>query len=109
MTLILTIANSRSDHPPRAKRDFDTKMYTVKRPFHLISGFRDAVPPLQRYWLEAMARAVDSQPNETLDKLAEINATAARNSAGYISEGCWITSQVADGRARRFTARDVGE
>src|SRR5260370_8628473 len=41
------------DHPPRAKRDFDIKMYTVKRPFHLISGFPTAFPPPHRSCLQA--------------------------------------------------------
>ena len=57
----------------------------------------------------ALARAADGPPKEILDALTAINAVAARNSQGYVSEDCWVTSQVADSRVRRSAMRNVGD
>ena len=38
-------------HPPEAKPQFTVGIYTITKPFHLISGCRDSVPALQRYRL----------------------------------------------------------
>jgi len=37
--------------PPLAKGKFTIRILTIKRPFHLISGYRDSVPELQQHCL----------------------------------------------------------
>jgi len=107
---VAVISNTRwGQQPPQAKNYFDIAIHTIAKPFHLISGCRDSVPRHERHRLKALARAADSPPGETLDALTAINAVAARNSRGRVSEGCWVTSQVADGRVRRTATRNVGE
>jgi hypothetical protein len=92
-----------------AKKHFDIQIRTVKKPFHLISGFRGCVSQSERQRLKALARDIDRSPAEIVDALAAINATAARNSVDLVSEGCWVSSQIADGATRRWMIRNVGE
>ncbi len=107
---VAVISNARwGVHPPCAKNNFDIAIHTIKKPFHLISGYRDSVPRRDQHRLRALARAAHRPPGEILDALTAINAVAARNSRGYVSEGCWVTSQVADGRVRRTASRNVGD
>src|SRR5260370_31757277 len=73
--------------PPNANAKFSTRIYTIQKPFYLISGFRDAVTQQERYRLAALSRAVDNEPKTILDTLADINAMAARNSGGSIKLG----------------------
>jgi hypothetical protein len=94
--------------PPNANAKFSIRIHTIQKPFYLISGFRDAVAQQERYRLAALSRPVDNEPKTILDTLADINAMAARNSGGYISEGCWVTSTLADGRVRRSTMQNIG-
>lgn len=95
--------------PPGAKPHFATRINTITKPFHLISGYRDSVPALQRHRLKGLARDVGKSPKEVLDALAEINAIAAKHSRGYVSEACWVTSQVADGSATRSASLNIGQ
>ncbi len=97
------------EHPPRAKAEFDIWIHKITKPFRRISGYRDSVPTMQRHRLRALARDTGKSPAQVLDELAEINAIAAEHGRGYISEKCWVTSQVADGRVRRSASRNVGE
>jgi len=108
---VAVISNERwGERPPRAKDHFDVTVRTITKPFHLMSGGgRYSVPQLERYRLMALARAADAPPNQILDTLAAINAIAARNSQGYVSEGCWVGSQVADGQVRRSAMCNVGD
>lgn len=95
--------------PPEAKRTFTIGIHRITKPFHLISGYRDSVPTLQRQRLRALARDTSKSPSHVLDALADINAIAAKHGRGYVSEGCWVTSQVADGRVRRSASRNIGQ
>jgi hypothetical protein len=88
---------------------FHIEIRTVQKPFHLISGWRDCVSHSEKVLLKALARKMHATPKEVMDALAEINATAARNSKGYVSEGCWVTAQFTDGRDRKFATRNVGD
>lgn len=96
-------------YPPEAKSRFTIRIHLVTKPFHLISGYRDAVPISQQFRLQALARGAVKPAGYILDALADINASAAKNGKGYISEGCWVTSQIGDGRARRTVSRNVGK
>ncbi len=95
--------------PPRAKPQFNIKFHIIKRPFVLLSGYRGCVLLAERHKLEALARTTNKSSEAILDTLAAINAIASRTSSGYVSEGCWVTSQIADARMRRISARYVGE
>ena len=95
--------------PPEAMPQFAISIHTITKPFHLISGYRDSVSTLQRHRLRALARDTSKTPAHVLDALADINTIAAKDSRGYISEGCWVTSQVADGRVRRSASRNIGQ
>lgn len=95
--------------PPEAKPEFTVRVRTVRRPFRLISGYRDSVPILQRHRLRALAKDVDKPTADILAALGEINAIAASGSQGYVSEGCWVTSQTTDGRIRRSTGLNIGQ
>lgn len=95
--------------PPEAKPRFTISIHTITSPFHLISGYRDSVPTPQRHRLRALARDTRKSPTDVLDALANINAIAAKHGRGYVSEGCWVTSQVADGRVRRSAGRNIGQ
>jgi hypothetical protein len=58
---VAVISNARWDeHPPRAKNHFNIAIHTIKKPFHLISGFRDSVPQIEQRRLKALARAADA-------------------------------------------------
>ena len=95
--------------PPEAKRKFTIGIHTITRPFQLISGYRGSVPSSQRHCLRALARDTTKSPVQMLDALADINAIASKHSRGYVSEGCLVTSQVADGRVRRSASRNIGQ
>jgi hypothetical protein len=107
---VATISNAGwGARPPRARNHFDIAIHRISKPFDLITGFRDAVSRLEEHRLRALARAANRPATEVLDELAAINAAAARNSQGYVSEECWVTSQIADGATRRSAMRNVGE
>lgn len=91
------------------KTQFDIQVRTVKKPFHLISGYRDAVPEIERHRLKALARDTEKSPGEIRKALAAINAIAAWKSKGWISEECWIGSQFADGALRRIETHAFGQ
>lgn len=104
------ISNARwSGRPPRAKDHFEIRIHTITKPFHLISGYRESVPQFEQHRLRALARVSSRTPKEILDALKAINASAAQNSHGYVSEECWATYQVADGRARRTAGINSGK
>lgn len=108
---VAVISNVRdwNENGATAKKDFDIQIRTGKKPFHLISGFRGCVSQSERQRLKALARADGLTPTEIGDALAAINATAARNSKGFVSEGCWVTSQIVDGQVCRSAIRNFGE
>jgi hypothetical protein len=106
---VVVISNARWDErPPRANSNFRVRIHTIQKPFYLISGYREAVALRERHRLAALSRGVCNEPKTILDTLANINAIAARNSGGYVSEGCWVTSTLADGRVRRSSMHNVG-
>jgi hypothetical protein len=98
-----------SEQPPKAKSRFTIKVHTVKKPFHLISGYRHSVSMQQQFQLHALARNVVRPAAHILDELADINAKAAEHGNGYISKDCWTTFQVADGDSRRTASRNIGQ
>jgi hypothetical protein len=107
---IATISNAHwGRRPPTAKTNFEIQVHTVAKPFRLISGYREVVPQRDRQRLKALAKASSKETIEIQDALAEINATAAKNSKGWISENCWIESQFLDGQTVRFQARNIGQ
>jgi hypothetical protein len=81
--------------PIRAKRKFYTQIREVKTPFHLISGYREAVKTSERDRLKALARSSDR--SRIRSELAAINALAAQNSEGCISAECCVSSLFAEG------------
>jgi hypothetical protein len=85
----------------RRKKQFGIRVRTVKKPFHLISGYRDAVPENERHRLKALARDTAKSLEEIRKALADVNVIAAGKSKGWISEECWVGSQFADGAALR--------
>ena len=43
---VAVISNARwGEHPPRAKNHFDIAIHTIKKPFQLVSGFRELRTP----------------------------------------------------------------
>jgi hypothetical protein len=105
---VAVISNQNWDVDPLSARDtFVVGIRTVTHPFHLISGFRDAVPEPQRHRLKALSRKTDESQNQIMNALAEINSASAKHSNGWVSEGCWVTSQYLDGRIRRSAAINV--
>ena len=106
---VAVISNARwSERPPRAKDHFEIRIHTITKPFHLISGYREAVPLFEQHRLKALARISRRTPKEILDALKAINASAAQNSVGYVSEECWVTYQIADGQGRRTAGINSG-
>jgi hypothetical protein len=92
---------------PTATDKFDIQVQTIRKPFSLISGYRKSLGVPERQRLKSLARAVDKTPKQILDALAEINVLAAQNGGGYISKGCWVASQFADGDLRRTEMHNV--
>jgi hypothetical protein len=92
----------------RTKKQFETQVRTVKNPFHLIAGYRDAVPEVERHRLKALARDLNKSPEEIRKALAGINAIAAGASKGWISQECWVGSQFEDGTLRRVQTHGLG-
>src|SRR5260370_33814011 len=74
----------------RTKKQFEIQVRTVKKAFHLISGYRDAVPEVERHGLKALARDTDKSPQAIRKALAGINPIAAGKRKGSISEGCCV-------------------
>jgi hypothetical protein len=95
--------------PPEARRHFTIRIHTITKPFLLISGRRKSVAPHQRQRLRALARAIGDPSQQILKALADINAIAAKDSQDYVSEDCWVTSQIADGRMRRSASLNIGQ
>jgi hypothetical protein len=107
---VAVISNSDwGSQPPKAKSRFDIAIHAIKKPLCLVNGFRECVRTTERHRLKALAKAVDRAPAEILDELVRVNAIASGRSRGYVSEACWVTSQVADGRVRRWATRNVGD
>jgi len=75
----------------------------------LITGYRDCVPAIQRRRLRAASRRIRESLTQVLDILADINAIAAKNSKGWVSESCRVTSQRSDGAFERSVTRNVGQ
>jgi hypothetical protein len=106
---VVEISNARwGEKPPTAKGHFHISSDQIVKPRAFISGYRDCVSDHERQRLNALARAVDRPPEKIREELAAINAAAARNSHGYVSDECWVSSQLADGEDRRFVAQDIG-
>lgn len=106
---VAVISNSNwQKSPPQAKDHFTITIETISKPFHLISGFRDAVPEPDRHRLEALSRDSARLQNEILNELKSINVAASKRSEGWISEGCWATAQVADANRRDSTTQNFG-
>ncbi len=97
------------ERPPRARNHFNISIHWIRKPFQRAFGFRDCLPQDEQDRLMALARRADKSPNEIIEELRSINAVAARRSQGHVSEGCWVTSQVADGRVRRSASRNFSE
>jgi len=95
--------------PPEAKPNFTIKIHKITKPFHLISGCRWSVPTRQRHRLRALAKDTLKSQEQVMEALADINAIASKNSNGYVSKACWVTSQYADGRLRRYRSRNIGK
>jgi hypothetical protein len=95
--------------PPQAGGKFTIRNHEIAKPFTLISGFRDCVPVLQQHRLKALARDIGTSTRRVLDTLAEINSIAAKSSGGYVSQACWVTSQVADDGDLRAASLNVGQ
>jgi hypothetical protein len=93
----------------KAKPQFSIRIHTITKPFHLISGYRPSVPSLQRHRLRSLARDIDKSPEQILNSLSEINAIAAKHGRGYVSEACWVTSQIADDSVSRSASLNIGQ
>jgi hypothetical protein len=59
--------------------------------------------------LRAASRNIKQSGNAVLDTLAEINAVAAKNSHGWVSETCWVTAQTSDGASQRSVSLNIGQ
>jgi hypothetical protein len=79
-----------------ARKTFYTAFHEVKKPFYLISGWRDRVQIHEERRLKALARS-DRPADQIRRELVSINETAAQRSNGCISSQCWVSSQFADG------------
>jgi hypothetical protein len=79
----------------RAQKKFYTRIREVKAPFYLISGYREAVKRPERNRLKVLARSFNR--SQIRSELATINAVAAPNGNGGISEECCVSSLFADG------------
>ena len=75
--------------PPIARSRFTTRIETIRHPYVLISGLRDCVPQNEVWRLEALAKRAEERVD---GPLREVNALAAANSGGWVSQKCWITS-----------------
>lgn len=95
------------NRPIAAKADFDVRIHQITKPFHLISGYRDSVPEEQIYRLQALARDMKKSHTNILKSLADINSIAASHGKGFVSAGCWVSYQIADGRARRSASINI--
>lgn len=93
---------------PQAEPHFRTAIHTIVKPFALISGFRRAVSKPQQHRLRGLARDTTRPHTQVLEVLRQINAAAAKRSHGWISEGCWLTSQLVESQAIRSTAQNIG-
>lgn len=106
---VIEISNVSWDlNPPKAKSKFNIRIHRIKNPFYLISGMRSCMTTILKDRLRALSRDTTKQPGEVLDKLADINAIASKNSKGYISEGCWVTYQGAEGGTIRSVSKNIG-
>jgi hypothetical protein len=94
--------------PPKFKNEFSIDLRTISKPFWRISGFQDCVPETEIARLKAIAKKTDATQSEVMDKLAQINATSAGNSGGWVSDECWVTVQTGNDREIRQASRNVG-
>jgi hypothetical protein len=107
---VATISNADwTQSPPTAKTKFEIQIHTVRKPLHLISGYRAAVPHPERRRLKALAKGSSTEVAAVQDVLVSINSNAAKNSNGWISENCWVESLYQDGQVVRSSARNIGE
>ncbi len=88
---------------------FRVNVWTIRKHFHLISGWRPCVLPREEGLLEALSRDTDASRKEIMSRLAEINSISAGYSDGMVSKGCWATAQYADGEDRRSESFNFGE
>ena len=99
-----------SKHNPQAGPIFSKRIYTIAGPFYLISGYRKSVQMPEEFKLRSLARNIGrTSPKEILEALARINKISAKHSGGLVSEGCWVNSQISEGRVRRRAARNFGD
>ena len=66
---VVRISNSGFATEP-SKREFRREIRVVRKPFYLISGYREAVQAEQRHQLNALSRNLSKSPAETQDELA---------------------------------------
>ena len=91
----------------KTKNHFEIKVYTVTKPFVLTNGYRRCVSLRTLFKLRALSRKVGNHAEDVESKLAAVNATAAQNSNGYVSEKCWVISQFSEGRMRHNTSKNI--
>lgn len=89
-------------------RCFRIRVWPVRKPFYLISGWRPCVSDREEALLDALARKMDATPKEFMTALAEINSISAADSNGMVSKECWATAQFADGENRHSATLNVG-
>ena len=108
---VAVISNSDwSSRPPLPRPAFRIQIHTIKKYFHLISGYRACVPLAQAHRLRALARDTTKAPPDILQALADINAIASTHGAGWVSEDCWGASlTAAPGGGRRSASLNIGQ
>jgi hypothetical protein len=105
---VATISNTNWDtKPPGVKPKFDISIRTINRPYVNVEGYRSSVSGKLHTQLRLLSRVEDKPREEIMEELVEINAVASKGSKGYVSEKCWVTSFIADGRMRRGAGRNI--
>lgn len=92
---------------PTTNNYFSVNIYTITKPFSLISGYRSCVPFASRMKLKLLSRSIGKPNKDVSGELAAINAISAQNSKGIVSEKCWVVSQFSEGNTRHTTARNI--
>lgn len=107
---VAVISNiDRSGDRPLGKPDFAVRVETIRKHFVHITGFARSVTRVDRARLRAMARDLTMTPQQAIEMLSRVNETAAKNSAGAVSEGCWVITKTLDGTVHRSTGVNVRE
>jgi hypothetical protein len=91
----------------RPSERFEVRIHTVRKPFISVAGCKGCLSREDRMALAALARA-DLPPEEMMDRLAAINAAAAKRSRGLVSEECWTSAFYGDAHTRRSALKDHG-